>query len=326
MTKLEYELFRAMREYSRRRSEQVSVFERRMDDGYYDRLSEEFGRIYRLGTYLRYAIVDDHTVGSRTPETGGVVRADDRIRLTTAGGSKLCEVIRIAPLNFDNLEKSSNLTRRQKSNILKYSNRFFFGGELLTKERGMSNDFSEADLAFLNAAKSGDAVSMAIALADGANINAIDPKTGQTALHVTASESEMICVQVLLGDADFTSEVIRGVKDDTEHDPVLVDLSVRLAQAQLDPTILDRRNRFALNCAPLPADETALATDPIAQLQMTLADLIYLKTSDALKVMGVSPDVTHDDFTAPDERRAIMSWARHAEGSDAPQAGPSGMD
>ncbi len=323
--RIEFDSFRSRRDYSRRSSELSRSFERRLDEGLYDSLSEHLGRFFRLGAWWRYEFHIEKGGIDWNSEMGAVVSEGSFLSLIASRGTIKSNFQRIAPLDFKSFNKSTNLTKRQKSNILKYSPRFVLGGQSLTKERGMSNDLSGADIAFLQAARDQDALAMMAALARGANINGVDPLTGQTALHIAAADGEPICIFVLVHEPNFHSDLVQAVVDETDLSTGAVDLAVRQAQAKLDPTILDHKGRFALNCAPLPPADTDLSADPTSELQLRIASLIYIPTSNALKALGVSPDVTHDDYVTPDERARIMAAATSVGEQNQPPPEPEGM-
>lgn len=319
-----YDAFGTERIYRASSSEVEGEFEARLDLGGYDSLLEVRGSVVRVATYWYFRPLERYD-----EETLGVFRCS----VSMEGTSLVLRGLRpyykrtlrrIAPSDHADLKQSENLTARQKNNIIMYSDRLFFGLKPPSKERGMNNELSELDLELLDATRKKDPVRMMLALTDGANVNAIEPETGSTPLHIAAEAGEPTCLYVLIYKPQLHQDLLDTIEDAGNQNRVEVDLAVRTAQANVDFTALDHEGQFAVNRAPLPPEGFEF-DDPVGILQLENAIAIANPTSDALEGMGVNGDLFQDDLFTPEERRRVMGEARRGSDAGALPPEPDGM-
>ncbi|KPM22443.1 hypothetical protein AAJ72_11110 [Citromicrobium sp. RCC1885] len=191
--------------------------------------------------------------------------------------------------------RAENLTKTIKNSILLRKSGFAFSsfqsshpviaikGERPIRRMGEMNN--EANARLLSAAKSGDAQGIIESLLEGADINAVEPETGMTALHWAAhQDSEISCAALLYGtdlsaipqeqgkrpvpisgsglfdeilDDNFYTETGLEALIDSFGDPGTVRKALKDATATIDHEVRDKRGALANSHIPLVDDFTS---------------------------------------------------------------------
>lgn len=155
----------------------------------------------------------------------------------------------------------------------------------------MSVELTDVDRALLQAAQNHKPIEMMVALANGANINAVDPSNGRTALHYAATDMVPYCLFVLIYEQTHYPQLLESIREDTELNVIEVDLAVRQAQARLNPLILDHDHLFASELVDFPENDECVSTDPTVPIRANNYFFIKHVEEDALTARGLSPEL-----------------------------------
>ncbi|SMX28211.1 hypothetical protein TRP8649_02326 [Pelagimonas phthalicica] len=320
-TSFQWEAYRAVRNYVKQPDESAERYEYRLGDGNYDDLEEFLGVVdLRLeGTFFDFR--GEHGTYLWGGLNGRVLIKDEQNLVLKPFDRQPPEPHkRIAPLDVMAESASSNLTKRQKNNIVRYAQRYLAPTGDFVFRRFMSSDLTSIDSKLLQAAKDQQPLEIMAALADGANINAIDPANGQTALHYVASGLDPYCLVALVYEPNYYPHLLDSLKKDTDLNVVEVDLAVRQAQARLDPLILDHEHRFASEHVDVPGPEEDDDADPTASLRLNNYLFLVRFEEEALQAGGLSPSLNNVLTFSLEERVRQLS-----NGPSAPKPSEPGL-
>lgn len=147
------------------------------------------------------------------------------------------------------LEQLMQHLRRQKrafNQLVRIASRVF---------RLQTGDQAEKNMALIEAARSGTAMEVMLALLRGADINYQDAMTGRTAAHWAAASGILEKVYVLAVHPDDESQVLRAYFPDVPPVGDMADMW-RTARAGRDPLIVDNEGCFASALAPASTDHS----------------------------------------------------------------------
>ena len=293
------------RDYERRPVEETrtEIFERRIDNGHYDRLTKLGG--YRKRSGATHHIMLRKSNGKRftgmTRATLSVDTSDPPSEILASFDTSNTKVeFKLA--HSKSTKIISSLTTRDLNNMMKEIYRFTKKAKFEKDYFILMDELSEADRSLHAAARDSLPLEMIRALLAGANVNAQDPETGKTALHFVGQATEFVGFGVLRHDERIHAMLIHMVKEEGSMDPIEADRAILEAQAKLDPLIVDNNYLFASECCGAPENPFEPIDDPVLKLRLELSDYISNIEYWALVERGLNHALNDRDLCGIEDR------------------------
>ena len=256
---LHYKVYLQERVYQRQNEEKGTSYQDRIDQAECNIYREFFGYLFfsKYGNKLKLQEIKDSELidifreGKVYKENIFTIKNKNDLIYRTFKNLNL-KAVKKSEMN--QLDSKINLTPRIRNNIIMKSKRFLhqhnitsfntdkFIFEIIKRNKTI---LSKQDKQLLQGAEDGDALEMILAIADGADINAQDPKTGWTALHWVARIANPFCLAVLSYQPDKLTGMYEALKHEGHSNIEEIDFKLRQSQEKLDPLILCHKHLFA---------------------------------------------------------------------------------
>lgn len=189
------------------------------------------------------------------------------------------------------------LTKSLRNNMMVTQDRFIFPdtspqnankiGGTCPRIKEFMFENREQDRRLLVAARNGDPREMALALVNGANINARELETGATPLHLIALHGLPSLYEVLVFSPEAHAEILMDLEAAGLVDLGHADEMLRTSQSELDPAVLDNNALFPSEyCQQGSVVETR--SNPILQAHKEIYRRLTFIEWDALEAKGMN--------------------------------------
>ncbi len=174
---------------------------------------------------------------------------------------------------------------------------------------------NEKDRKLLQAARDGNPREIALALVNGANINAQEPETGASSLHLIALHGRLSLYEALVFSPESHAEILQDLTSAGVTDLNNAGHALQNAQAELDAAVIDNNALFPSEYC-LQGSVAELKQSPILQAHWQIYSRITFLEWDALETKGLNPGMNKGfDYQ---ERAMAFGLDIHTQSPDGP--------